>query len=250
MKRQLISLTLVFIVAIAFTASPAFAASKVRMTVYDQVIKSGNYVYCPAEGDGFYKVRMQEDEVVQDGVQRLVRTHFVRGGYTYNMHMKKMGKYLYYIEGSEGTYYKLRRVNLTTGKRQMVANYGTEYAIRGHKIYAQISKDNWEDSYTRYRVMKMDGKNKKKTSARPAMKTKRSNVKGYSVSYVEHWVKEPEPETIAPPEEKPLAEDDYDYDEDYDDDLEGIDDEYVDYVETYLKTPAGTFFLGRSYTER
>ena len=120
--------------------------------------------------------------------------------------MKKKGNYLYYVHGSEGTYWELQRTNVKTGKTKTLGKMCTDYAIRNGKIYGEFWKVTDDDEKPYYRVMKMNGKNKKKTSKKPAMKTKKTNAKGYSVKYKERG----------------------------------------SYVKTYLKTPKKTYYLGKS----
>lgn len=207
MKSKLIMILLSLIVVAAFLPVSASAATKVKMTAYNQVVKSGNTVYCPSAGWGIFKVKVTKSGKVKSK-KWLIKSGEVFGAYTYIGAMKKKGKYLYFDEGTEGTISYLRRVNLSTGKAKTIAQDVGNYVIKKKKIYAEIWKDSNDDGdFKPYRyVMKLNGKSKKKTKVKPVMKIKGSNAKGYSVIYKEKG----------------------------------------DYVKTYLKTPKGKYYLGKT----
>lgn len=205
MHKRIMSFLMVLLIAVAFLPAQASAASgKVKMTGYDQVLKSGNTVYC-AGAEGIYQVGVDNAGKVTS--TRLLHRRETMGGYSYFYGMKLKGKYLYVQYMTEGTPYGLSRVHVATGKFKTIATENdkgsVEYAIKGKKIYykAQDSKKG--------KVMKLNGKSKKKTSSKPKMKHEKSNAYGYTLIITE--------------EELP----DYEY-----------------RATTYLKTPAGTFKLG------
>lgn len=80
------------------------------------------------------------------------------------------------------------------------------YVIKGKKIYYK-----GHDSKKK-RVMKLNGKSKKKTSVTPVMNNQPSNAAGYSITYTEQYY--------------------------------GQDESEVCIVTTYLNTPKGKYKLG------
>ena len=60
MKKKFLACIMVLAIAVAFMPANTFAASKTAtMKAYDQVIKSGNTVYC-AGAEGLYKVKVKK----------------------------------------------------------------------------------------------------------------------------------------------------------------------------------------------
>ncbi len=179
MRKKIISCILVLAVAIAFMPTSAFAASKVKMTCYDDVYKTGNTVYC-AGCTGLYKVK-----VTKKGKAKSVKTLFdsktvsLKRVLIYNM--KKKGNYIYFLvetdlagEGNPS----LWRVK-TNGKHLKRLAYGFEYAIKGKKIY-YVTLD--PKTYANiYHVMKLNGKAKKKAKRGVKINPKASNTKKYKV---------------------------------------------------------------------
>lgn len=56
--------------------------------------------------------------------------------------MKKKGKYIYYIGGTEGMYWNLCRVKTTGGKvKYLIGGWLDSYAISGNKIYCHFEDD-------------------------------------------------------------------------------------------------------------
>lgn len=199
MKKEILSCILVLAIAVVFMPANTFAATKsVKMMTYDQVVKSGNTVYC-AGAEGIYKVKVKKGKVVSKKI--IVRAESF-GAYSYYSGMKKKGKYIYVQSSSEGTLFSLIRVKASNGKCKCLASLNDKgsvnYVIKGKKIFY---KGEWGKTK---KVMRLNGKAKKKTSTKPIMKHKRSNAKGYSVIMKEKGSK----------------------------------------AITYLKTPKGTFKLG------
>lgn len=139
-------------------------------------------------------------------VRRLCPSEFVISERGYNHGMKKKGKYLYYVAGSSAAYSSIWRINVNTGKQKLLAKSATDYAIKGGRLYTTTIKSRGESEFYTHWSMKLNGKAKKKTSKKAVMKFRNSNAKGYSVRQK----------------------------------MSGA------YVTTYLKTPAGTYKLGRS----
>ena len=208
MHKRIMSFLMVLMIAGAFLPAEASAASgKVKMTGCDQVLKSGNIVYC-AGSEGIYQVGVDNAGRVTN-VRMLYRSETM-GNYSYFYGMKLKGKYLYAQYMTEGTPFGLCRVHVATGKYKTLASVNdkgsVEYAIKGKKIYFKAK------SSKKGKVMKLNGKSKKKTSTKPKMIHVNSNDPGYSLIIAEQEISHP------------------DYDE---------------YLETtYLRTPAGTFKLG------
>ena len=205
MKKKLTACILVLAVAISFMPVSAFAGSSTaKMTAYDQVLKYGSNVYCAGAG-AIYKVKVKNGKVVK--VKRLVKGEAPFGAYTYFQAMKKYGGNIYYRMGSEGTMGTLWRVNYRTGKVKQLATtgYGADYAIKNKRIYYyKIHYTDYDEKMVK-RSMKLNGKNKKKTSTKPVLKVKKSNASGYSIKIKEK----------------------------------------NGYCRDYLKTPKGTFYLGK-----
>lgn len=199
MKKKFLACIMVLAIAVAFMPANTFAASKTaKMKAYDQVIKSGNTVYC-AGAEGLYKVKVKKGKVVSKKVITRAESF---GAYSYFKGMKKKGSYIYVQSSTEGTLYCLDRIKTKSGACKTLASANDQgpivYAIKGKKIY-------YKASYSKTKkVMKLNGKHKKKTSTKPVMKHSKSNARGYSVIMKEKG----------------------------------------DKVVTYLKTPKGKFRLG------
>ncbi len=147
-KRALVTAICLFVIAAFLPISPASYAggtTKVKMTVYTQVIKSGHTAYCSG-AKGIYKVKLKNGRVKS-------KTMLVKD--TYVGEMKKKGKYIYYITGSEGDVCHLCRVNIKTKKRAtLITCYAPVYAgfvIKNNRIYIDEEgyidddDDDWDD---------------------------------------------------------------------------------------------------------
>ena len=95
----------------------------------------------------------------------------------------------------------------TSGKKKKLLAYTYDYAIKGNKIYFCDCDVDSDDDSGFLSVMKLNGKSKKRTSKDYVLKTKRSNKAGYKVY---SRVKK-------------------------------------SYVQDFLITPKGKFYLGRVY---
>ena len=167
---------MVLAIAVAFMPANTFAASKTaKMKAYDQVIKSGNTVYC-AGAEGLYKVKVKKGKVVS---KKLLSRAESFGAYSYYSGMKKKGGHIYAQVSTEGPAFYLDRIKTKSGAYKTLEGANDQgpivYAIKSKKIYYKA-----QDSKTK-KVMKLNGKNKKKTSTKPVMKHAKSNAKGYSV---------------------------------------------------------------------
>ena len=206
---KVIACLLALMVVVSFMPQPASAASKsVSSTTYDQVVKDGNTAYC-AGAYAIYKVKLSKSGKVKKV------TRIVKGGTVWDRdarmigHMKKKGKYLYYLDYGEldGSVTYLKRVNTETKKKKKLVFTDCDfnaYAIKDKKLYCK-----YYDEKTVKKVMKLDGSSKKKTSKKIVMHTKKSSTKGYSMKY----------ETRN------------------------------GYIEAYLKTPKGKYYLGKTKLE-
>ncbi len=216
--KTVLVLMLMLITAFAFTVQPAAAATK-KMTAYDQVIKKGKYAYC-ASGWVLARVNLKTNKV------KVLR----KTQHAYPGSMKIKGKYIYFIEGTEGTVSYLKRIKVTGGKaKKLTSDNVVKYAIKGNKIYYTCVKDVGDVEKSYRKVMKLNGKGKKSTNQRVKMKTKKSNVKGYRTFY-------------KVTTEKVYDEKYGDYEDDEDD--EDYDDyEEISHMKVYLKTPKKTILL-------
>lgn len=191
MRRKVLACLLSLAIAVTFMPVPAFAATK-SMTAYDEVIKDGNTVYCCTYG-GIYKVKLKKNGHIKS------KKRLVAGGIresSYPTHMKKKGGYIYFIAWSEGVWSQICRVKISSGKEKALASgLIADYAISGSKIYYAL--ENEETGAVKKRVMKLNGKSKKKTKTKVRMKHKASNAKGYRIvqedrgSYCYYWLKTP-----------------------------------------------------------
>ena len=188
-------------IAVSFMPTSAFAGSKVKMTGYDQVYVSGKTAYC-AGARGLYKVTLKKGKVKKVKVLYSTGRTWFDGSQIGAM--KKKGKYIYFlrITGVDNLLYRVK----TSGKSKKFLAFTYDYAIKGNKIYCTDGEEHLK-SYNR--VMKLNGKSKKKTSKDYVLKTKRSNKSGYKV-----------------------------YSR-----IKG------NYVQDFLITPKGKFYLGRVYIE-
>lgn len=159
-------------------ASAAAASGTVKMTVYDDVLKSGNTVYC-AGRNGIYKVKLKKGKAVN--VKRLVEKE---DSYFWIMGMKKKGNYIYYITGGSAPYGPVCRVNIKNGRIQRITKnlYEPDYVIKKNKLYYSKSYD--DDGNRKTYAAKLNGKSPKRTSVMISSISKRSNAKGYSLKTV------------------------------------------------------------------
>ena len=202
MRKKILACIMVLAIAVSFMPTSAFAGSKIKMTAYDQVIKSGNTVYC-AGARGLYKVTLKKGKVKKVKVLYSTGRTWFDGSQLEAM--KKKGKYIYFIQvtGVDNLLYRIK----TSGKNKKLLALTYDYAIKGNKIYFYDSDVDEDEDAENASVMKLNGKSKKRTSKDYVLKTKRSNKAGYKVY---SRVKK-------------------------------------SYVQDFLITPKGKFYLGRVY---
>lgn len=186
MKKRITAILLVGMLLLAVTPVTAHASSgAVKMTGYDQVIKNGNIAYCAGTG-GIYKVILKKSKV--KSIKRLVKNECTFAPESYQSAMRMKGKYLYFLNGGEGTGGCIERIKTTGGKSKRLDSVPLfdkyyAYAIKGSKIYYFKHDVDFEADTikTPKKVMNLNGKNKTKTSKKAVLKHKNSNAKGYSV---------------------------------------------------------------------
>lgn len=181
MRTKLTACIVTLIVAVAFMPAPAFAASKVKMKTYNEVIKSKNTVYC-AGSAGIYKAKVKKGKVkscrlIYRGPRPVSGSGYVDG-------MKKKDKYLYFrqMPVSSGEY-QLYRITTSGKHKKWLANTGW-YAIKKKKLYTTEYKEDptgMRDFFVCYYKMNLNGTKKKKTKTKVVMRDVASNAKGYHV---------------------------------------------------------------------
>lgn len=187
-------LTFTIIITIACLGGIASAAPKtVKMNTYDEVIKSGNYVYCNCV-KGILKVNLKTKKVTtleNDAAKSSEKMDGVvvfHAGYR-NMSLK--GNYLYYFFESESvTATRIMRTNIHTGKTETLmkaTNNSTfmeinDYAIKGNKLYVSGSLYDNDDNFTPVTyVMALNGKGVKRTSGQAITNHRKTNINGYQL---------------------------------------------------------------------
>ena len=187
-------LTFTIIITIACLGGIASAAPKtVKMNTYDEVIKSGNYVYCNC-AKGILKVNLKTKKVTtleNDAAKSSEKMDGVvvfHAGYR-NMSLK--GNYLYYFFESESvTATRIMRTNIHTGKTETLmkaTNNSTfmeinDYAIKGNKLYVSGSLYDNDDNETPVTyVMALNGKGVKRTSGQAITNHRKTNINGYQL---------------------------------------------------------------------
>ena len=188
--RSILVVLIITILVISITPA-SFASAKTKtkkMITYDDIIKRGNTVYCKAifgngEPSRIMKVTLRNNKVVKK------KTLFFR--YCFNWSYSLKGKFLYIIENDDMGGQYLRRINVKTGKTKALTpkfnNWVNKYAIKGKKIYYSSSGykevGNKTVQIKRKKVMKLNGKNKKKTNCKIKMYRKKTNNKKYKLVY-------------------------------------------------------------------
>lgn len=174
--------------------------------VYEDVIVSGDNAYCGYPG-GIKKVNLKTQSV-----KTLAKGSAEDSADLSAMKLKK--GYIYYIDYLVEDFADLYRVKTIGGGKKCLAACVGSYMIRGSKIYYEDQHDLYNNDRVYKKVMKLNGKTKKKTTVKAKMKWKKSNKSGYKI----------------------VTDNVYENQETYD--------AYADY---YLKTPDGSkVFLGRA----
>ena len=167
-KKFFISMMIVAI-AIAFMPVNTFAASKTEKTNFYEVYKSGNTVYC-ATTKAIYKVKVTEKGKVKSK-KKVAKA----GEHLYVYHLKKKGKYLYFLAYTEGTASIISRVKANGGKIKTLDGGEIDgVAIKGKKIYYSYYSDSGK---LVRKEMKLNGKDKKKTKVKAVSVFKKTNAK-------------------------------------------------------------------------
>ena len=173
-----------------FGTSEAQATSKktLKTTVYDKVLKNGNYAYCIASYDGMWK-RLYKVNLKTGKVTRLTGKMILARG------MKYRKGYLYFATGSTDTDVgNLYRVGVKSKNKKRLAQISVTsnpYCVLGkNKIYYKYAKYNWENNTTfrKYKQMNFDGSGKKDNkNITIKMSHKNSNATGYRLQYVKKY---------------------------------------------------------------
>ena len=169
MKKRIISLLLIAVFIVGSFTTVVFGASKKKkMTVYDQVCKVGNTAYC-CTGQGLYKYDLNNGSKV---LLHQVNAREVEAV----SRMKVYKGYLYFFEDGEEEAH-LYRVRMSNNKVKRLVSCIHEYAISKKKIYYVRAYSEKPEK----RVMKLNGKGKKKSHYNVVNKCKASNAKGYYI---------------------------------------------------------------------
>ena len=167
------------------TAVSSFAASSKtrKMTVYDEVIKLGNSVYC-CDGYKIYKV-----DDITNTVTVLVNVKSMSWISGMSIHKG----YLYYCIGYNHPEVDIRRIKLTGGKTKLVYRAKhceniSAYAIKGSRVYVQYK--NGDSGKTIKRSVKLNGKSKKKSKYKVKNTVNKTNVPNYSIYEYENAARE------------------------------------------------------------
>lgn len=171
MKKRIIPVLLIMVLVITMFTPFSMAASKTKkMTLYD-VVKSGKYAYAGTD-NAIYKVNIKTGKV------RKLKTF---GKDTYFGGMRYYKGYLYYLVDDDSLNACLYRVNVKSGKIKRLAQYSEasiSFAIRKSKIY-YMAEDEIGHKYKR--VMKLNGKSKKKSSYKVSNSWKNTNSSKYKL---------------------------------------------------------------------
>ncbi len=179
-QKSIIKIIAVFLIlSFAIFPADAHASSNVKkMTVYENVCKVKNTVYCACNA-GVYKVNLKTSKVTT-----LIKNNAYKTGRYYGR-IKYYKGYLYYTKSNDDTCLGLYRIKPSTKKIETISKDMEilGYALSGKKVYTCIGDDLLEKEYNR--VMSLNGNNKKITKTKPKMTIKISNASGYSI--VEKW---------------------------------------------------------------
>jgi hypothetical protein len=172
MKKRSTSILVIMILAavlILSSITTSFAGDgPVTMTLYNDVVKKGNYAYCCDEWS-LFKVNLKTGKV-----KRLTSKNVPIGDISVH------GKYVYYMTYTTGTVAGVRRVR-NDGKYDKELCFENElmgYVIIKSRIYYTYTDDNY--NYV-MKSMKLNGTNKKTSYYDIKNTSKRSNAKGYKV---------------------------------------------------------------------
>lgn len=171
MKKRIIPILLIMVLVITMFTPFSMAASKTKkMTLYD-VVKSGKYAYAGTD-NAIYKVNIKTGKV------RKMKSF---GEDTYFGGMRLYKGYLYYLVDDDSLNSNLFRMNVKTGKIKRLVSYSEaniQFAIRKSKIYYMVED---EIGHKYKRVMKLNGKSKRKSSYKVSNSWKKTNSSKYKL---------------------------------------------------------------------
>lgn len=178
--RKSVCIFLMVVLAIGCCSTFSFAATKtVKMTTYEDCIKSGKYVYCNAPG-AIYKVNVKKGTkkiLAKTGnpIEQRVASMKLKKGYIYYslVPFESFDSYLYRVKKSGKSNKKLATVTSPM--------LDIDFAIKGKRIYYSYYPDPEGDKVLT-KKMKLNGK-KKAEAKKYKVKTiyKKSNKKGYYI---------------------------------------------------------------------
>ena len=174
------ALACLVIISVAFItcSMQVFGASNkktLKVTTYEDVIKSGNTVYVSGAG-GIYRVNLKTSKVT-----KVFDLEEYAGSYVTDMKLYK--GYLYFIIRSNMTGGSICRIKKNSKKMTFVASEAympDRYTFyKGKLYYGHINMDpNGED--LKYKSCSLSGKNKKSAKVKITVKHKKTNANGYS----------------------------------------------------------------------
>ena len=195
MKRRKLNLFFIICIVLSLLASSSFstfATTKTktkRMTVYNEVIKSGRYLYCCD------KYRIYRYDLKTGKLLNLVkRKGFVDESY---FAMKKKGNRIYCLLGTdeETDLYMLKCNKKSQKKLHKGIIYSTNYYVSKSRLYYSGYD---EEFFVTRKVSRLNGKSAKKSNVNCKMKIRKSNADGYRVivnddlkGNVKTWLKLP-----------------------------------------------------------
>ena len=183
-SRAFLIITLIMSMILSSSVTSFGASGTKKMTVYEQVIKSGKYAYCITY-DGVYRVNLKtlKKKLIYKSIYRNelyskdLLDNYEEGLETNNVrYIKLYKKYIYLYEDG------LRRVSISGKHRKTLDTKAPMigYAIHKNRIYYIIQDE--DEPWIKYkRQMKLNGKSKKKGLYYAEAKFKRTNKKGYRV---------------------------------------------------------------------
>ena len=122
---------------------------------------------------------------IKNGKVKSKKKLVTTGPHYYVYNLNKKGDYLYFMRYTEGTPGYVCRVKTTGGSVKVLASMTEvgDFAIKGNKIY--YSYGDWDERTDREivvkKVMNLNGKNKKKTNVKAVKYNKHTNARGYKL---------------------------------------------------------------------
>lgn len=175
--RRILVVALISTLLLTLVPMTSIAATKYKKsTVYSQVYKKGNTIYCICQ-TGVYKVNNSTNVV--DRLVKNAEPDFCAFDY-----MKYNKGYIYYYDENSACSGRLRRVGVASKKKKtIVGSTLGKYAISNNKLYYKEAHfNNRGDISFRNKCCNLNGSGKKKSSYAPKMTVKQSNVDGYRIT--------------------------------------------------------------------